>query len=188
MRTIEAKPVVVSRWRHWRAIVLLPVMNVVAIPAAILLATGFPNLPQPGAVDAGEAAMLTAGAVALVGGAMLIVSSIRLFMRRGRGTLAPWDPPRILVTEGVYGYCRNPMKAGLIATQLGEALLFGSVPLLLWLICFASVNVAYVRWSEEPALRARFGFGYAEYCRTVPRWLPRLVPWRAADAAGRDRP
>ena len=41
-------------------------------------------------------------------GLLLLVVTIRLFIKIGKGTLAPWDPTNKLVTEGVYGYVRNP--------------------------------------------------------------------------------
>jgi protein-S-isoprenylcysteine O-methyltransferase Ste14 len=36
----------------------------------------------------------------------------------------------------------------------------------------------YIPLLEEPLLLERFGDGYREYCRHVPRLLPRLRPWR----------
>jgi protein-S-isoprenylcysteine O-methyltransferase Ste14 len=34
-----------------------------------------------------------------------------------------------------------------------------------------------VKFYEEPTLRKMFGSDYEEYCRTVPRWIPRLHAW-----------
>jgi protein-S-isoprenylcysteine O-methyltransferase Ste14 len=31
---------------------------------------------------------------------------------------------------------------------------------------------------EEPTLRRRFGASHERYCAAVPRWLPRLRPWK----------
>jgi protein-S-isoprenylcysteine O-methyltransferase Ste14 len=42
--------------------------------------------------------------------------------------------------------------------------------------------VAFVRLYEEPALLRKFGAEYEEYRRNVPRWLPRLTPWRPQDS------
>ena len=55
-------------------------------------------------------------------GLWLVVHSIRLFVRLGSGTLAPWDPTQALVTDGAYRYSRNPMKGGLFLILAGEAL------------------------------------------------------------------
>jgi protein-S-isoprenylcysteine O-methyltransferase Ste14 len=94
------------------------------------------------------------------------------FVREGRGTPAPVAPPRHLVVGGVFRYVRNPGYVAAISLVLGQALLFGSVPILLlaaggWLF-FHLFVVLY----EEPDLRRRFGPEYEEYCRRVPRWIP----------------
>jgi protein-S-isoprenylcysteine O-methyltransferase Ste14 len=45
------------------------------------------------------------------------------------------------------------------------------------------VNVFVVAY-EEPALRRQFGAGYADYARSVGRWIPRLTPHAAARRQG----
>jgi len=37
---------------------------------------------------------------------------------------------------------------------------------------------AFVKFEEEPALARKFGAEYEDYRANVPRWLPRLAPWR----------
>jgi protein-S-isoprenylcysteine O-methyltransferase Ste14 len=69
------------------------------------------------------------------------------------------------------------MISGVLAILLGEAALFGSLPLLLWFAGVFAVNAVYLPLVEEPGLRRRFGPGYDEYRANVPRWLPRLRPW-----------
>ena len=78
----------------------------------------------------------------------LVVHCIRLFVRLGSGTLAPWDPTRELVIAGAYRYMRNPMKAGLFLVLAGEALATQSAALTAWLGCFALVNVIYIRHGD----------------------------------------
>ena len=159
----------VSAWRHVRAIALLPVMNTIVIPTAIVVFTdGLAKLSHGISITA-----LLIGAVLLASGATLVVHAIRLFVRAGCGTLAPWDPAVALLIAGVYRYMRNPMKAGLFLILLAEAVLLRSLPLLAWFAVFAAVNVVYIRVSEEPGLRKRFGAAYERYCESVPRWLPR---------------
>ena len=154
----------VAAWRHVRAIALLPLMNTVAIPGALLLQWP-PKYPL-------QWTTALAGTALALAGAALVVHCIRLFVRFGGGTLAPWDPTRELVSAGVYRYSRNPMKAGLFLVLAGEALVTRSVALTAWFACFAGVNVAYIRLHEEPGLVKRFGARYREYCERVPRWLP----------------
>jgi protein-S-isoprenylcysteine O-methyltransferase Ste14 len=108
------------------------------------------------------------------GGLLLLVITIRLFIKIGTGTLAPWDPTRKLVTEGVYRHVRNPMISGVLFLLIGEAVLFGSWLLLVWALVFALVNTLYFRLSEEPGLAKRFGEEYLLYKQNVPMWIPRL--------------
>jgi protein-S-isoprenylcysteine O-methyltransferase Ste14 len=96
------------------------------------------------------------------------------FALRGQGTPLPMDPPKKLVVEGPYAVVRNPMYWGVGSVMLGEAAVFHSLALVELAAAFlAGVNV-FVLLYEEPALRRKFGAEYEEYCRRVPRWLPRF--------------
>jgi protein-S-isoprenylcysteine O-methyltransferase Ste14 len=154
----------VSPWRHVRAVALLPVMNTVIVPSILLLVS-----PAPADWPIGAT---VAGAALVAAGATLVTHCVRLFIRLGAGTLAPWDPTRELVAGGAYRYSRNPMKAGLFLVLAGEALATGSAALTAWFVCFALVNVLYIRVHEEPGLVKRFGASYRAYCERVPRWWP----------------
>jgi len=50
------------------------------------------------------------------------------------------------------------------------------VALLAVLIATIAV-VLFVKFYEEPTLRKMFGADYEEYCRNVPRWIPRIRAW-----------
>jgi protein-S-isoprenylcysteine O-methyltransferase Ste14 len=108
---------------------------------------------------------------------MLFASSFARFFADGEGTLAPWDPPRRLVVRGPYRYVRNPMISCVVFIVLAEALLLDSRSHLSWALLFAGINMLYIPLLEEPGLRARFGAAYEDYCRHVPRLVPRLRPW-----------
>ena len=119
--------------------------------------------------------------VALVGlGAALLAACIADFARRGRGTLAPVDPPTALVVEGPYRYVRNPMYLGVATILLGE-LAVTRLPALLvyWAAVLAAFHLFVVLY-EEPALRRRFGPAYEKYARGVGRWIPSRPPRAAA--------
>jgi protein-S-isoprenylcysteine O-methyltransferase Ste14 len=112
------------------------------------------------------------GAVCIIVGAALLGACIREFARRGRGTLAPVDPPRVLVVQGLYRYVRNPMYLSVTLIILGEAIVAWSGSLVIYgLVWFAWVNI-FVLAYEEPALRRQFGASYDEYTRRVGRWIP----------------
>jgi protein-S-isoprenylcysteine O-methyltransferase Ste14 len=159
-----------------QAILLLPVMVTLVIPATILF-FGRSSVSPAFWLQSRRRAPLAAGAMLLVMGLVLVVQTVRLIATRGRGTLAPWDPPQRLVVHGVYRHVRNPMISGVVAILLAEALIFGSLPLLTWAGIFFGINALYIPLSEEPGLERRFGNEYRLYKRHVPRWLPRLRPW-----------
>jgi protein-S-isoprenylcysteine O-methyltransferase Ste14 len=115
-----------------------------------------------------------AGGVVLACGLGLFAWTVSLFVRIGRGTLAPWDPTRRLVIAGPYRYVRNPMITAVLFVLVGEALLFESVAIAVWAALFVAVNTLWFLVYEEPDLQERFGEEYREYRRRVPRWLPRF--------------
>jgi protein-S-isoprenylcysteine O-methyltransferase Ste14 len=118
-----------------------------------------------------------AGLGLLLIGLLLFVSSLRRFATDGKGTLAPWAPPRSLVIYGPYRYVRNPMISGVVLVLFGEALMLLSGPHVQWALIFLVINFIYIPLLEERQLKERFGEAYIEYCRHVPRLLPRLTPW-----------
>ena len=157
-----------SVWRHLRAIGLLPVTVTIVVPGLILWRAGAELAPWP---------LATVG-VALIGiGLALVTWTVSLFVRIGKGTLAPWDPTSRLVVVGPYRHVRNPMISGVLTVLLGESALFGSLPLLVWFGAVFALNAVYFPLVEEPGLRERFGEDYDTYRANVPRWLPRLRPW-----------
>ncbi len=119
-------------------------------------------------------------------GLLLLVAAIRLIITRGRGTLAPWKPTQKLVTEGVYGYLRNPMISGVGFMILGEAVAFNSLQLSVYLLCFFVVNTVYFKLAEEPGLLKRFGDEYKEYRANVRMWIPRLKAWHPRDFTAQE--
>src|SRR5271169_19050 len=98
----------------------------------------------------------------------------------GRGTPAPFAPPQRLVVVGFYRYVRNPMYVGFIAGWVGLWVIFGRASRTALIVALvAVVGVAlFVKFYEEPTLRGKFGADYEEYCRNVPRWIPRVSAWR----------
>lgn len=118
------------------------------------------------------------GLLVLAVGLSILFICIWEFARKGRGTLAPVDPPKHLVTTGLYRYSRNPMYLGVLTTLLGELALAWSVPFLEYVgLFFVLVNI-WIFIYEEPTLRRLFGQEYDEYCRRVGRWIPRLTTER----------
>ena len=161
---------------YLRAILILPGNVLVTVPVLILAFTTTGGLAwelsAPGRLQFWPA--LACFALGL----WLMASTMRLFARRGEGTPAPWDPPKNLVVAGVYRRVRNPMISGVIFALWGEALLLQSLPLAAWALLFMLGNMVYIPNFEEPGLEKRFGADYRAYKDNVPRWIPRLTPWK----------
>jgi protein-S-isoprenylcysteine O-methyltransferase Ste14 len=122
--------------------------------------------------------LLVLGGLLLFVGLFLAGWTMRLFARLGQGTAAPWDPPRRLVIAGPYRYVRNPMISSVLIMLIAESLLLNSFILLVWWAIFLLGNMLYFPLREEKDLEKRFGSSYAVYKKHVPRWLPRLRPWK----------
>src|SRR5271157_3227762 len=113
------------------------------------------------------------GLVLLLAGAALALTTIVFFILEGRGTPAVFDPPKRFVPHGPYRLVRNPMYVGGVTTLLGWGLCIRSVAMVLYaLVVFLLVHT-FVVLVEEPGLRKRFGQEYQDYCKRVPRWVPR---------------
>ena len=95
------------------------------------------------------------------------------FVREGHGTPMVLAPPRRLVRGGVFRWVRNPGYLAADAMLFGQGLLFGSTLVLGYALGLALAFHLFVVLVEEPALRRTFGAAYLDYCREVPRWIPR---------------
>lgn len=156
------------------SVLLLPATVLILIP--IWIARGW-NVSVTLPDSLVEWIAVAAGLIAAIIGLMLFAASLRRFASEGRGTLAPWDPPRRLVVRGPYRYVRNPMISGVLCMLAGLALLIRSWPHAVWAAVFAAMNLLYIPLIEEPMLETRFGDDYRAYKRGVPRFLPLIRPW-----------
>jgi len=105
-------------------------------------------------------------------GAFVALWCIFTFTSIGKGTPAPFDPPRHLVIQGPYRFVRNPMYIGAGLALTGAGLFYESAFLLGYAGIFLLVCHLFVVWYEEPTLRRTFGNEYELYCHTVNRWWP----------------
>ncbi|ANT53086.1 methyltransferase family protein [Mesorhizobium amorphae] len=122
--------------------------------------------------------LVPAGWILILAAAALLLHSFARFALEGLGTPAPVAPTERLVVGGIYRHVRNPMYVAVLSTILGQALLFSSWAVFGYGIVAAAAMVSFVRLYEEPTLARRYGAEYEAYRRAVPRWLPRLTPWR----------
>src|SRR5688572_4629632 len=104
-------------------------------------------------------------------GAIVLALTVREFYVAGRGTLAPWSPPRTLVTSGLYRYSRNPMYVGVLLILGGWAIRFRSWPLAIYAAAVAVAVHLRVLLHEEPFLARTHGDAWAGYRARVGRWI-----------------
>ena len=139
----------------------------VFLPARVLSWSG---IVRPASIGPAQ----VAGAIVGLSGAAIALWCIGTFIVIGRGTPAPFDPPRRLVDAGPYGFVRNPMYIGAGLALAGAALFYESWALLGYCAAFVLITHLFVVVYEEPTLRATFGAPYVQYCERVRRWWPRL--------------
>src|ERR1700687_2602626 len=77
----------------------------------------------------GMTALRFAGGILIALGVVGLLGSFVRFGGQGGGTPAPVFPTRHLVVTGLYRYVRNPMYVAVVSAILGQALVFGNLPL-----------------------------------------------------------
>ncbi len=161
-------------WRHLISFLVAPVTMTLVIPGLIVIAAGVraPEMSSPATIG-----LVIAGGVLIAVGVALLIWTVALFDRVGKGTLGVGrvlGEPVHLVVRGPYRHVRNPMITGVVCILLGEAAVTASGWLLLWFAVFSAVQAIVIRLWEEPHLVKRFGSEYVEYRQNVPRWIPRI--------------
>jgi len=141
----------------------------VYVPNRLLAESGIVRPPVIGAPQ-------IAGMITTAIGAALAFWCILKFVFIGKGTAAPFDPPRRLVIGGPYRFVRNPMYIGAIVAMIGVALSYGSLLILIYAGFIFLATHLFVIAYEEPVLRRTFGQEYEAYCRQVRRWMPGFRP------------
>jgi hypothetical protein len=164
-------------WRHLISCLVFPVTMTIVIPGLIVI------LADVRAPDLGAALTVGLGTVSgllIAGGLAMLIWTVVLFDREGKGTLGLGNvmgEPVRLVVRGPYRHVRNPMISGVLAILLGEAAVVVSNWLLLWFAIFLTFQMIAIRFWEEPHLAQRYGSDYLNYRQNVPRWIPRITAW-----------
>ncbi len=111
------------------------------------------------------------GLIVATFGVLTYLQCAAAFVSTGRGTPAPVDEPTKFVAVGPYRFSRNPMYVGVLATILGQAMIYASWEISVYALLFFAAVELFVLFYEEPHLRRKFGAEYDEYCRQTPRWI-----------------
>jgi len=86
-------------------------------------------------------------------------------------TVKPREQSCALVTDGVFGFTRNPMYLGMTLILLGLVLLLGSAtPFIVALVLPVLFDCIFIT-PEERALATSFGDKFREYRKRVRRWI-----------------
>lgn len=104
-------------------------------------------------------------------GIVVLLWCVRDFYVAGKGTLAPWSPPKNLVTVGLYRRSRNPMYVGVLTILVGWATLFGTRNLWIYAAFMAVVFHLRVLFYEEPWLSRTHGDAWTTYRARTSRWF-----------------
>jgi protein-S-isoprenylcysteine O-methyltransferase Ste14 len=100
------------------------------------------------------------------------------FSVKGMGTPAPIDAPKKLIVNGLYRFVRNPMYLAVACLISAQSIARSSHAIFYYLLFFLFGVHLFTVLYEEPHLRRIFGAQYEDYSRQVPRWIPRLEPYR----------
>ena len=147
-------------WRALFAFLALPGVVAIAVPAWFAVR----HLDTGGVFHA-------TGLVPLLGGFSMLLWCVRDFYVAGKGTLAPWSPPRHLVVIGAYRHTRNPMYVAVMIMLIGWEISFPSRALVIYATCVLVAFHLRVVFGEEPWLARTHGATWEEYKARVPRWL-----------------
>lgn len=142
-------------------------LSLIYLPSRVL---GWSGIARPVAIQWPQIMGIILGCA----GAVVALWCVSIFVSLGKGTPAPFDPPRRLVIRGPYRFVRNPMYMGAGLALAGAALFFKSTPLLAYVCAFLLVAHVFVMAYEEPTLRKTFSSDYEAYCSRVMRWTPRM--------------
>ena len=154
---------------------MVAAMNMLFVEAllAFVALPGMVAFVIPWLISRGEASASydAAGIVLLAIGTSLLLWCVREFYVAGKGTLAPWTPPRHLVVSGLYRYSRNPMYIAVALVLFGWALTFHSRTLAIYAVgVFIAFHLRIVL-GEEPWLARTHGQAWHQYKSRVPRWI-----------------
>jgi protein-S-isoprenylcysteine O-methyltransferase Ste14 len=108
-----------------------------------------------------------------VGGLLCLAGAGFLAFRKARTTVNPTRPHAAsqMVVSGVYTLTRNPMYLGFLLGLAGWAVFLGRLLPFGFLPAFVLYMNRFQIILEERALCIRFGNQYAEYMKSVRRWL-----------------
>jgi protein-S-isoprenylcysteine O-methyltransferase Ste14 len=162
--------------RFWRRLGTGWTYAILMVPVAGFIAAVIAWREQVLAVDFGASVFFMVLAVlCLAGGLVIGVKRRRLLTQAiltGVPELSEREYPGRLLTEGIYGVVRHPRYVEVTLWTLAYTLFANHLSA--WIVwAFTLPALWLVVLLEEAELRERFGTEFEEYCRQVPRFIPR---------------
>jgi protein-S-isoprenylcysteine O-methyltransferase Ste14 len=149
----EGRPM---QWERWKTVARRIRVPLGFVTAAVYLIEVFRHAPHPNAI---------------AWSLLLVVPGVAL-RAAASGTV---KKNQELTVTGPYAHTRNPLYLGSTLIAAGFAVALLSWPLALLLAAGFAIIYIPVIASEEQFLRATFP-DFGSYCRSVPRFIPRLTP------------
>ncbi len=143
-----------------------PIIAALVALAMWFAARALPPVPMPLSVRVALTTLFVLPGVAFSATAAILFGQARTT----RNPMRP-EAASSLVRAGAYRFSRNPMYLGLLLLLLGWAAGMASAVALLGPVVFAAYISRFQIEPEERALAALFGADYADYQRSVRRWL-----------------
>jgi protein-S-isoprenylcysteine O-methyltransferase Ste14 len=121
------------------------------------------------------------GLAPIVIGVVICIYCSGSFVFVGKGTPIPFTPTKELIVTGLYRFVRNPLYIAAVLVLAGEAVLFQSLGIFIYCLVMFGIFNLHVHM-EESILAYKFGAAYEQYRNSVPRWIPRLKPYKDNDS------
>ena len=137
-------------WRHLISFLVAPVTMTLVIPVSIV---NWPHVHMPDLGSPLIVGLTIVGGLLIACGLGLLIWTVLLFDREGKGTLGVgkvMGEPVVLVVQGPYRHVRNPMITGVLCILLGEAAVLASGWLLLWFAIFSSASRVSSGFGKNP--------------------------------------
>jgi protein-S-isoprenylcysteine O-methyltransferase Ste14 len=164
--------------RFWRKLGPVWTYALLGVPMGLLMVAVFLARRRLLAIDFGTSpALITLSVLTIAVGSWMAVRRRKLLTHGilvGLPELSQRRYPGKLLTEGVYAKIRHPRYIEALLWTLGYALFANYLAVYIaFLLAIPGLYLVVVL--EERELRERFGAEYDEYCRRVPRFVPRAV-------------
>lgn len=114
------------------------------------------------------------GLLIMVCSGLVLLAGVIHLLNKGLGLPLGTEVTRLVVTNWLYAWTRNPIVLSSLAFLVGIGLWLGSGPFLLWVLALVfPALIIFLFVFEERELEIRFGENYLDYKQRTPMLWPR---------------